>query len=96
MSALMRTTSRRRRLAPTGPGKDSWPITGATFILMYKAAAKPASSSSSLKFFDWAFRNGDKMASDLEYVPLPASVKELVRKQWGDIKDPSGKAVAFQ
>ncbi len=78
------------------PGKDSWPITGATFILMYKAAAKPASSSSSLKFFDWAFRNGDKMASDLEYVPLPASVKDLVRKQWGDIKDPSGKAVAFQ
>jgi phosphate transport system substrate-binding protein len=78
------------------PGKDSWPITGATFILMYKAADKPASSSSSLKFFDWAFKNGDKMASDLEYVPLPAVVKDLVRKQWTDIKDPSGKVVSYQ
>jgi phosphate transport system substrate-binding protein len=77
------------------PGKDSWPITGATFILMYKATDKPASSSSSLKFFDWAYKNGDKMASELEYVPLPVAVKDLVRKQWAEIKDGGGKAVPF-
>jgi phosphate transport system substrate-binding protein len=78
------------------PGKDSWPITGATFILMYKSAEKPASATASLKFFDWAYQNGDKMASELEYVPLPASVKDLVRKQWGEIKDAGGKAVAIK
>lgn len=77
------------------PGKDSWPITGATFILMYKATDKAASSSASLKFFDWAYKNGDKMASDLEYVPLPVAVKDLVRKQWAEIKDAGGKAVPF-
>jgi phosphate transport system substrate-binding protein len=78
------------------PGKDSWPITGATFILMYKTPDKAANSGASLKFFDWAFKNGDKMASELEYVPLPAAVKDLVRKQWAEIKDGGGKAVAFQ
>ena len=55
------------------PGKDTWPITGATFILMYKAQDKPANAANSLKFFDWAYANGDKMADDLEYVPLPAA-----------------------
>jgi phosphate transport system substrate-binding protein len=78
------------------PGKDSWPITGATFILMHKAQDKPAQAAASLKFFDWAFANGDKMAADLDYVPLPDSVKALVRKQWGEIKDGGGKAVALQ
>ncbi len=78
------------------PGKDSWPITGATFILMHKMQDKPANASTALKFFDWAYANGDKMAADLEYVPLPDSVKALVRKQWGEIKDASGKPVAFK
>jgi phosphate transport system substrate-binding protein len=79
------------------PGKDSWPITGATFILMHKAQDKPASAAASLKFFDWAYGNGDKMADDLDYVPLPASVKDLVRKQWADnLKDASGKAIAYK
>lgn len=78
------------------PGKDAWPITGATFILMYKAQEKPAQAAAALKFFDWAFGNGDKMASDLEYVALPDSVKALVRKAWGEIKDASGKPVAFK
>lgn len=79
------------------PGKDAWPITGATFILMYKAQEKPAQATNSLKFFDWAFNNGDKMASELEYVPLPDTVKNLVRAQWvGNIKDASGKAIAFK
>ena len=78
------------------PGKDAWPITGATFILMHKAQEKPVQAMNALKFFDWAYNNGDKMASDLEYVPLPDSVKVLVRKQWAEIKDATGKNVAFK
>jgi len=77
------------------PGKDSWPITGATFILMHKVQDKPANASSSLKFFDWAYKNGDKTADDLDYVPMPASVKDVIRKSWSQIKDASGKAIAF-
>jgi phosphate transport system substrate-binding protein len=68
------------------PGKDSWPLTGATFILMYKTPEKAANAASALKFFDWAFNSGDAMAADLEYVALPGAVKDLVRKQWGEIK----------
>jgi phosphate transport system substrate-binding protein len=79
------------------PGKEAWPISGATFILMYKNAEKPVNTANSLKFFDWAYANGDKMADDLAYVPLPPAVKELVRKTWASsIKDASGKAVAFR
>ena len=78
------------------PGKDSWPITGATFILMHKAQDKPAQAAASLKFFDWAYKNGDKTAADLDYVPMPASVKTIVEKAWGEIKDTSGKAVAYK
>ena len=77
-------------------GKDSWPLTGATFIMMHKAQDKPVNASNSLKFFDWAYVSGDKMAEELEYVPLPGPVKDLVRKQWGDIKDGAGKPVAFK
>ena len=76
------------------PGKDAWPITGATFILMHKVQDKPAQASSSLKFFDWAYKNGDKTADDLDYVPMPANVKAIIEKAWGDIKDASGKPVA--
>ncbi|MBC7954352.1 MAG: phosphate ABC transporter substrate-binding protein PstS [Cytophagales bacterium] len=79
------------------PGKDSWPITGATFILMHKLQDKAASASNSLKFFEWAYGNGDKLAEDLDYVPLPPAVKDLVRKLWADnLKDASGKAIAFK
>jgi phosphate transport system substrate-binding protein len=78
------------------PGKDSWPLTGATFIMMHKAQDKPAQGAATLKFFDWAYSNGDKMATELEYVPLPDAVKALVRKEWGQIKDGSGKVVAAQ
>ena len=76
------------------PGKDAWPITGATFILMHKAQDKPAQAASSLKFFDWAFKNGDKTADDLDYVPMPANVKVIIEKAWADIKDSSGKSIA--
>jgi phosphate transport system substrate-binding protein len=77
-------------------GKDAWPLTGATFIMMQKSQDKPVQATNSLKFFDWAYANGDKMAADLEYVSLPDAVKALVRKQWGEIKDASGKAVAVK
>lgn len=78
------------------PGKDSWPITGATFILMHKVQDKPEQAASTLKFFDWAYKNGDKMADDLDYVPMPAVVKTQIEKAWGEIKDASGKAVAYK
>ena len=79
------------------PGKDSWPITGATYILMYKNQDKPVNASNALKFFDWAYANGDRMADDLDYVPLPGAVKDLVRKQWtAELKDGAGKPVAFK
>ncbi len=74
--------------------KDAWPITGATFILMHKVQDKPATGTQVLKFFDWAYANGDKSAGELEYVALPDSVKALVRKQWAGIADASGKAIA--
>jgi len=78
-------------------GKEAWPISGATFILMYKVQEKPVSAANTLKFFDWAYGNGDKMADELEYVPLPASVKDLVRKSWAaNIKDVSGKSIAWK
>ncbi|MCY7369393.1 MAG: phosphate ABC transporter substrate-binding protein PstS [Polaromonas sp.] len=78
------------------PGKDAWPITGATFILMHKAQDKPAQAAASLKFFDWAYKNGDKTAEDLDYVPMPASVKTMIEKSWMEVKDGSGKAIALR
>jgi phosphate transport system substrate-binding protein len=79
------------------PGKDSWPITGATFILMHKVQDKPVNATNSLKFFDWAYNSGDKMADELDYVPLPPSVKDLVRKLWSaSLKDAAGKPVAWK
>jgi phosphate transport system substrate-binding protein len=76
-------------------GKDAWPITGATFILMHKVQDKPAHASSTLKFFDWAYKNGDKTADDLDYVPMPPSVKDAIRKSWANIKDGAGKPIAY-
>ena len=77
-------------------GKDAWPISGATFILMHKAQDKPAQATSSLKFFDWAYKNGDKTADDLDYVPMPAAVKTAIEKSWSEIKDAAGKSVAIK
>jgi phosphate transport system substrate-binding protein len=74
------------------PGKDSWPITGASFILMQKSQEKPASGQDVLKFFDWALKNGQKMAEDLDYVPLPDNVVKMIAEAWKtQIKDSSGK-----
>jgi phosphate transport system substrate-binding protein len=77
-------------------GKDAWPLTGATFILMHKAQDKPAQAAATLKFFDWAYKNGDKTAEDLDYSPMPASVKTAIEKSWSDIKDTAGKSVAIK
>ena len=77
-------------------GKDSWPLTGATFILMHKVQDKPADATATLKFFTWAYKNGDKMADELDYVTMPTVVKTQIEKAWGEIKDASGKAVAFK
>ncbi|MGL4811676.1 MAG: phosphate ABC transporter substrate-binding protein PstS, partial [Beijerinckiaceae bacterium] len=63
------------------PGAEAWPITSATFILMRKEA-DAAKNAEALKFFDWAFTSGDKIASDLEYVPMPANVKDKIRATW--------------
>ena len=78
------------------PGKDAWPITSATFILMNKEQEKPMQASTARKFFEWAYKTGDKSAGDLDYVPMPDKVKEVVFKSWGDIKDKAGKPIAVK
>jgi phosphate transport system substrate-binding protein len=68
------------------PGRTSWPITGATFIIMYLKNDKAQEAAEVLKFFRWAFAKGDKMAEDLDYVPLPDNVVALVEKEMSKIK----------
>lgn len=64
------------------PGADSWPVTSATFILVYKDQAKPESGRTTLAFFDWAFEKGAKTAADMDYVPLPQNVTDQIRAAW--------------
>ena len=76
------------------PGANSWPITGATFILMYKHQDKPENAKNVLNFFSWSYKNGDKMAESLDYVPMPDKVVNLVQQTWKTmIKGPDGKPV---
>ena len=82
------------QLLTNQPGKESWPISGATFILMHAKQDKPANGTEVLKFFNWAYANGSKAAADLDYVPMPAQVIAAIQKSWGEIKDASGKAIA--
>jgi phosphate transport system substrate-binding protein len=73
-------------------GAGSWPMTGATFILMHRSQAKPENAKEVLKFFEWAFKNGGAMASELDYVPMPDPVVRLIQSAWKrDIKDASGQ-----
>ena len=74
-------------------GKDAWPISGATFILVHKVQDKPAQGAETLKFFEWAYKNGGKMAEEMDYVPMPDAVVKLVNAAWANVKDASGKAV---
>jgi len=76
------------------PGKESWPITGASFILMHLQQEKPDTAKAALQFFDWSYANGQKMAEELAYVPIPENVVKLVEASWtAKIKDAGGKAV---
>jgi len=74
------------------PGDTSWPMTAATWILLYKKPADSASTAEALKFFAWSYAKGANMAKDLDYVPMPANVVTDVQKMWAaEIKDGSGK-----
>jgi phosphate transport system substrate-binding protein len=74
-------------------GKDAWPITGATFIMMHVKQDKPVQAAAALKFFEWAYSSGDQMADDLDYVPMPDAVKKVVRAQWRRLTDAGGKPI---
>ncbi|EMN5130396.1 phosphate ABC transporter substrate-binding protein PstS [Burkholderia contaminans] len=77
------------------PGKDAWPVVGATFVLLHATQKKPAQGAETLKFFDWAFHNGNQAATELDYISLPESVVSEIRTQWkAKIKDASGKPIA--
>ncbi|WP_028535410.1 phosphate ABC transporter substrate-binding protein PstS [Paludibacterium yongneupense] len=75
------------------PGANSWPISGATFILLHKKQDKPEQATAVLKFFDWAYKNGDATAEQLDYIPLPGNVKNMIRDSWKQVVDNSGKPV---
>lgn len=75
-------------------GKASWPITGASFILLHKSQASAEKGKEVLKFFDWSYKNGGAMASELDYVAMPPAVVKLVQESWkANVKDASGKAI---
>ncbi|MGH8686650.1 MAG: phosphate ABC transporter substrate-binding protein PstS [Burkholderiales bacterium] len=75
-------------------GQGAWPIAGATFILMHRTQEKAADAKEVLKFFEWAYANGDAMASELDYVPMPDNVVDLIKASWKSrIKDASGSSV---
>ena len=78
------------------PGKNAWPISTATFILMQIKQDKPANATEVFKFFSWAYKNGAQTASALDYVPIPANVIATIEKSWGQVTDVSGKAVAIK
>ena len=76
------------------PGATSWPIAGATFILIHTQPQDPAAATEALKFFAWAYKKGDKMAEELDYVPMPDKVVTSIQKMWSsEIKDGTGKAL---
>lgn len=78
------------------PGANAWPVTGATFILFYKEQDSAAKASEVLKFFDWAYTNGDKMASEIDYSPMPDSTVKLIRAEWSKIKSKDGKEITLK
>lgn len=78
------------------PGKNAWPISTATYVIMHAKQDKPANAAEALKFFNWAFVNGDKAAADLDYVPMPDAVVGAIHKAWAEIKDPAGKPIAYK
>ncbi|MBL1255670.1 phosphate ABC transporter substrate-binding protein PstS [Methylocystis sp. Sn-Cys] len=76
------------------PGAKSWPISAATFILLPKDSKDEAAASEALKFFGWAFANGARAAEELDYIPMPKPVVELIKKSWANVKGADGKPLA--
>ncbi|MCA1246696.1 phosphate ABC transporter substrate-binding protein PstS [Massilia sp. MS-15] len=75
-------------------GKKSWPITGASYIMMHKSQANADKAREVLKFFDWSFKNGEAAAAELDYVPMPPAVVQQIQAAWKtQLKDASGKAI---
>jgi phosphate transport system substrate-binding protein len=74
-------------------GERSWPVTGASFILVHAMQEKPETGREVLKFFEWAYRNGASMAAELDYVPMPEPVVRQVQAAWKGVKDPAGKSL---
>jgi phosphate transport system substrate-binding protein len=76
------------------PGQESWPITGASFILMHRRQKDPSEAKQVIGFFDWAYRNGDQLAEQLNYVPIPDAVTSQIEQVWkNEIAGPDGKPV---
>ena len=75
------------------PGQNSWPITGATFILMHKVQKDPQKAAQVLDFFKWAYEHGDDMAEELDYIPMPDNVVKLIYEEWKQIKSHDGKPI---
>jgi phosphate transport system substrate-binding protein len=74
-------------------GDQAWPITGASFILVHAKQEKPENGKEVLKFFEWSFRNGQKMAAELDYVPMPEATIKEIQAAWKQVTDSSGKAL---
>ena len=82
-----------REILTNEPGDKSWPITGASFILMHRQVDDADAAKAALEFFAWAYKNGDKMAEDLDYVPMPDNVAKLVEAKWKEIKGANGQPI---
>jgi phosphate transport system substrate-binding protein len=82
------------QIITNSPGKDSWPIAASSFILLHTKQDKPQNAMQVMKFFDWSFRNGQKLAEELDYVPLPGPLVAQIEGAWkSSVKDAAGKAV---
>ena len=78
------------------PAPEAWPITAATYIMMHSKQDKPENAAAVLKFFDWAYKNGDQHATGLDYVPMPDDVEAVIVQSWGNIQDNSGNPIAYK
>jgi len=72
-------------------GKDAWPITGATYVVVALKPTNPKATQAVIRFFDWAYAHGGQMAGDLGYVPLPEPVQTLVRQEWSQATGDHGR-----
>jgi phosphate transport system substrate-binding protein len=80
-----------QQLPTDRPGSESWPVTGASFILIGKFPADGRSTVQVLRFFDWALHQGEPVARGLDYVPVPSAVVEELPALWGSLHDCAGK-----